>query len=339
VTIKSVSRGDKMISRRDMNRLGLAGLGAICLRPTSGLAQTVPGTARIFVGFPSGAGADTLARRLADQLRGAFAPNIIVENKVGAGGRIAVSALKSAAPDGMTMLLTPASTMVIFPHIYKDLGYSPTKDFSPVVTVSTVKLGLMVGPGAQVNSLSDYLRWVKVDPKRAVYATPGSGTMPHFLGSMLATATKIDLQHVPYKGAGPARMDLLAGQVPAYLGIIGNDAILDHRAGRIKILALADTVRADILPDVPTFAEQGLKDATAQEWLGLFLPARTPPAVVGALSEQVRAAIKNEDMAKLLSSYAMTPGGDDPMTFTKRIETELSQWGAVIKSTGFTPQD
>lgn len=328
-----------MISRRDVNRLGLVGFGALSFGSTSAQAQVVTGTARILVGFPSGAGADTLARRIADQLRGPYSASLIVENKVGAGGRIAVSALKSAAPDGTTMLLTPASTMVIFPHIYKDLGYSPTKDFSPVVTVSTVKLGLMVGPGAQVNSLADYLRWVKVDPKRAVYATPGSGTMPHFLGSILAAATKIDLQHVPYKGAGPARMDLLAGQVPAYLGIIGSDAILDHRAGRIKILAIADPVRTEILPDVPTFAEQGLKDATAQEWLGLFLPSRTPSSIVGALSEQVRATIKSEDMAKLLSSYAMTPGGDDPVTFSKRIEAEFSQWSVVIKSTGFTPQD
>lgn len=328
-----------MISRRDVNRLGLASFSAFYFGPTSLKAQVVSGTSRILVGFPSGAGADTLARRMADQLRGSFSASLIVENKVGAGGRIAVSALKSATPDGTTMLLTPASTMVIFPHIYKDLGYSPTKDFAPVVNISTVKLGLMVGPGAQVNSLADYLRWVKVDPKRAVYATPGSGTMPHFLGSMLATSTKIDLQHVPYKGAGPARMDLLAGQVPAYLGIIGSDAILDHRAGRIKILAIADPVRTDILPDVPTFAEQGLKDATAQEWLGLFLPARTPSPIVGALSEQVRAAIKSEDMTKLLSSYAMTPGGDDSVTFSKRIETEFSQWSAVIKSTGFTPQD
>ena len=328
-----------MISRRDIHKLGLASLGALSFGSPSVLAQVVPGTARILVGFPAGAGSDTLARRLADRLRGSFAANLIVENRTGAGGRIAVSALKSATPDGMTMLLTPASTMVIFPHIYKDLGYQPTKDFIPAVTISSVKLGLMVGPGVQVSSLSDYLRWVKGDPKRAVYATPGSGTMPHFLGSMLASATKIDLQHVPYKGAGPARMDLLAGQVPAYLGIIGNDAILDHRAGKIKILAIADPVRTDILPDVPTFAENGLKDAVAQEWLGLFLPARTPSSIVGALSEQVRAAIKHEEMVKLLSSYAMTPGGDDPTTFAKRIETELSQWGEVVKTTGFTPQD
>lgn len=328
-----------MISRRIPLRLGLAGLCAFCFAPVRAAAQVVPGTTRLLVGFPAGAGSDTVARRLSEKLRGTFASNVIVDNKAGAGGRLAVSALKSAPPDGTTILLTPASTMVIYPHIYKDLGYSPTKDFVPVATVSSVKLGLIVGPAVPARSLAEYLRWIKDDPKRAVYASPGAGTMPHFLGNVFARAADIELQHVPYKGAAPARQDLLSGQVPAYMGIVGSDAIVDHRAGRVRVLAIADAARTDILPDVPTFAEQGFKDVMAQEWLGVFLPARTPPAIVSALSEQLRSSLKHDDVAKLLSTYAMTPGGEDATTFAKRIEAESARWAGVIKATGFTPQD
>lgn len=328
-----------MISRRVHLRLGLAGLAALGLGPLRAIAQTVPGTSRIIVGFPAGAGLDTIARRLAEKLRGSYAANVIVENKAGAGGRIAVASVKAAAADGTTVLLTPASTMVIYPHVYKDLGYSPTKDFLPVTTVSSVKLGLVVGPGVTARTLAEYLRWIKEDPKRAVYASPGAGTMPHFLGSVFARAASAELQHVPYKGAAPARQDLLGGQIPAYMGIIGNDVIVDHRAGRVRVLAIADPARSDILPDVPTFVEQGFKDVTAQEWLAMFVPARTPAAVVSALGEQVRAALKQEDLAKLLASNAMTPGGDDAAVFSRQIESELTGWAAVIKATGFTPQD
>jgi tripartite-type tricarboxylate transporter receptor subunit TctC len=328
-----------MISRRVPLRLGLAGLGALCLSPLRAPAQVVPGTARILVGFPAGGGADAVARGIAEKLRGSFASSVIVENLAGAGGRLAVSALKSAAPDGRTMLLTPASAMVIYPHIYKALGYSPVQDFLPVASVASVKLGLIVGPGVPARSLAEYVRWVKERPIHAVYASPGAGTMPHFLGSVFARAAGIDPQHVPYKGAAHARQDLLGGQVPAYMGIVGNDAIQDHRAQRVRILAIADPSRAEILPDVPTFVEQGFKGVIAQEWLGMFVPARTPPAIASALSEDVRAALKEEVVARLLSTYAMTPAGEDGASFTRRINAELQQWGSVIRATGFTPQD
>jgi len=326
-----------MISRRVPLKVGLAGLGALCLSPIRAFAQVLPGNARILVGFPAGGGADTIARAIAEKLRGTFASTVIVENAAGAGGRIAASALKSAASDGRTMLLTPASAIVLYPHIYRALGYTPMQDFLPVASVSSVKLGFIVGAEVPVRSLAEYVQWVKERPSRAVFASPGAGTMPHFLGTMFARAAGIELQHAPYKGAAPARQDLLGGHVPAYMGIVGSDMVQDHRARRVRVLAIADPSRAEVLADAQTFVEQGYKGVIAQEWLGMFVPARTPSSIATALSARVRAALKEEALTTLLSTYAMTPGGEDATAFAKRIGAELQQWGSVVKATGFTP--
>jgi tripartite-type tricarboxylate transporter receptor subunit TctC len=163
--------------------------------------------------------------------------------------------------------------------------------------------------------------------------------MPHFLASLFGRAAGIELQHVPYKGAGPARQDLLAGHVPAYMGIVGNDVIQDHRARRLRVLAIADPARADIVADVPTFIEQGFKGVVAQEWLGMFVPAGTPAAIVSALSRSVRAALKEGPVARLLPAYAMTPAGEDETAFAQRVNAELRHWSSVVQATGFTPQD
>ena len=326
-----------MITRRQI----LSGAGAIAglsQLPHTAQAQTVGASARILVGFPAGAGADNFARRLAERLRGAYATNLIVENRVGAGGRIAVSALKGAVPDGTTLLLTPASMMVLFPLIYNNLGYDPVNDFVPVGTLSSVRLGLIVGNQVPARNLAEYVAWAKQTRDRAVYASPGAGTMPHFLGSMFDIATGLGLQHVPYKGAAPARQDLLGGQIPAYMGIIGSDIIQDHRAGRIRVLAVADPQRSISLQDIPTFVEQGFKDVVAQEWLGLFLPAKTPAAVADALGTQVRVALRHEDLTNPITNYAMVPGGEDGVALGRRVKEEQGRWAAAVKASGFTPE-
>ena len=325
-----------MMNRRQTFSVAGA-LAALSLVPQAARAQVVSANARILVGFPAGGGADIFARRLAERLRGVYAPAVIVENRPGAGGRIAVGALKAAPPDGATLLLTPASMMVIFPLLYKDLGYDPASDFIPVATLSSVRLGLVAGPQVPARSLSEYVAWARQAPSRAVYASPGAGTMPHFLGAMFDIATGLGLQHVPYKGAAPARQDLLAGQTPAYMGIIGNDIIQDHRAGRVRILAVADPQRSKSLSDIPTFVEQGFKDVVAQEWLGLFLPARTPPAVVDALGTQVRTALRQDELISLMANYAMVPGEDDGPALGRRMKEEQSRWAGAVKASGFTP--
>jgi tripartite-type tricarboxylate transporter receptor subunit TctC len=326
-----------MFTRRKI--LSAAGaLGGLSQFPQAAHAQIVGGSARILVGFPAGAGADNFARRLAERLRGTYASTLIVENRVGAGGRIAVNALKGAAPDGTTLLLTPASMMVLFPLIYNNLGYDPVNDFVPVGTLSSVRLGLVVGTQVPARNLTEYVTWAKQSRDRAVYASPGAGTMPHFLGSMVDIATGLGLQHVPYKGAAPARQDLLGGQIPAYMGIIGSDIIQDHRAGKIRILAVADPQRSTSLQEIPTFVEQGFKDVVAQEWLGLFLPAKTPSSVADALGTQVRAALRHEDLTSLVANYAMVPGGEDGAALGRRLKDERVLWSAAVKASGFTPE-
>lgn len=329
-----------MTNRRRMMSLSVGALAAPwALFPGMASAQPLPGVARIVTGFAAGGGSDVLARRIADKLRGVYAANVIVENRTGAGGRIAVEAVRNAAPDGLTMLFTPASPIVHAPAMYAKLSYEPLRDLLPVSTVSTIKLGLMVSTACPAKTLDEYFAWVRSDPRNGAYATPGAGTLGHFLGLALAKAAKTDLVHVSYRGAGPAVQDLLAAQVPAYIGIVGSDALNHVRLGKIRVLAVAESTRMAELPDVPTFTESGYPSVFAQEWLGMFLPAKTTAATAEALAAALAKAIADPEVKGLLARYAMGAETTTPALFTQRVKTETATWAPVIRASGFKSDD
>lgn len=329
-----------MTNRRRMMSLSVGALAAPwALFPGMAAAQPLPGVARIVTGFAAGGGSDVLARRIADKLRGVYAANVIVENRTGAGGRIAVEAVRNAAPDGLTMLFTPASPIVHAPAMYAKLSYEPLRDLLPVSTVSTIKLGLMVSAACPARTLDEYFAWVRSDPRNGAYATPGAGTLGHFLGLALAKAAKTDLVHVSYRGAGPALQDLLAGQVPAYIGIVGSDALNHVRLGKIRVLAVAESKRMAELPDVLTFSESGYPSVFAQEWLGVFLPVNTAPTTAEALATALAKAIADPEVKGLLARYAMGAETTTPALFTQRVRTETATWAPVIRASGFKPDD
>jgi tripartite-type tricarboxylate transporter receptor subunit TctC len=304
-----------------------------------GIARAQADVTRIVVGFPAGAGADAIARKLADKLRVSLGMTVIVDNVAGAAGRLAVAQVKSAAPDGRTLLVAPATSITILPHLYKNLAYDPVKDLAPVTCIATVPLGFVVGSAAKAKTLAEYVQWVKSDPKNATYATPGAGSGAHFLGVMLGKAAGLDLAHVPYKGAAPAQQDLIGGQVPAYAGIIGRIVLTEHRAGRLKVLAVSQPRRSPHLPDVPTFAEAGYPGVKASEWTGLFLPAKTPPQIVENLNKQVVAALATPDMKQMLDEGAQEPVANSSQAFAAQIAADLASWGPVIRASGFKPED
>lgn len=327
-----------MIQRRAFTG---AAAGALLSLAGSGLqAQTLPKTVRILVGFPPGGSADLLARALAQQL-GSYGAQVIVDNKPGAGGRIALEQLKNADADGSVLAVTPASMMVVYPHIYRQLSYQPLQDFAPVAKLGAAQFVVTVGPQvpASVKRMADFLAWAKATPHLASYGSSGAGSIPHFTGVALGKAAGIELTHVAYKGAAPAMSDLLGGQVAANVGVISN-ALPHIQSGKLRALAVSGPVRSALLPDVPTLAEAGLSAAQAVEWFGVFLPARASGEAVNRLHAAVREALKAKALQEALTKASFEVGaGESVKEFNLQLQTDLKRWGDVVKASGFTPED
>jgi tripartite-type tricarboxylate transporter receptor subunit TctC len=320
--------------RRFSQQLGaIAALGAVGL-PWGARAQQ-PEVARLLVGFPPGGSTDTVARRLTDRLKGSYAPTVLVDNKPGAGAQIAVSALKASAPDGATLLLSPPAPFTIYPFTYKKLPYAP-EDVLPVSLVCTFSFAFAVGPAvpASVTNLKQFLAWVKADPARASFGSPASGSTPHLVGILLSKMAGVELTHVAYRGDAPGLQDLMGGQVTGYSSVLGS--FLPHlKSGRLRLLAVSGPARNSFVPDVPTFREQGYPiDLT--EWFGVFVPARTPQAVVQRAAGAVQAAVEQAEFGRGLADLGMVARASTPEALADRLRSETEEWRANIKRIGFT---
>src|SRR5262245_5401404 len=232
--------------------------------------------------FAAGGSGDGLARLMAEKMRAALNRNVIVENRTGAAGRPGVVAVKNAAPDGSTLLITPIAPMALYQHVYRSLEYDPIKDFAAVSQLATFDFAVAVGPKTPATSLEELVAWMKANPSQASFGSPGAGTLTHFLGIQLGRTAGIELRHVPYKGSAATLTDLAAGHVPAVFTAI-SDLVEMHNAKRIRILAMSGAARSPFVPDVPTFREAGF-DIEGTSWYGAFAPARTPLETVDRLS-------------------------------------------------------
>ena len=327
-----------MLSRRRFVAAA-AGAGASIAAPRRAHSQVVGKLTRIIVGFAPGGSSDVTARLLVDQMRG-YASTIIIDNRPGAGGRIAVESAKAGAPDGSVLLLSPASMIVLYPHLYKPLGYDPVQDLIAVTTVCAFPFVLSVGPlvPRDVKTLADFIQWCKANPKLASYGTSGAGSMLHFAGMMLARAANFDFTHVPYKGASPALQDLLGGQVASTVGVLG--IALPHiQAGNLRALAMTGATRSSFLPDVPTLTEAGFPGLEITEWQGLFVPAKTPPPVVHALNRSVRDALDTAEVKAGLIKLSFEAGGTSPEQFADIVRADIARWEPIVKASGFTPEN
>lgn len=299
-----------------------------------------PGSAFIVSGFPSGGMGDYVARPLAEVLRGKYAANVLVESRVGAGGRIAVEYVRRAAADGLTILQIPSSPMVLYPHIYKKLNYDPLADFIPVTSTVTYAFSVTAGPGlpAEVKTLADYLKWARANPKQASYGIPAAGSALHFVGMMLSRASGVPLTAVPYKGGAPLLQDVMGGQIPISINVIGE--VAPHvRAGKLRSLAVTSEQRSPFLPDVATLVELGFKDIAVQEWLGWFLPARTPADKVNQLNALVREAMRAPDFVEALGKNSLQPVTMSTDEFARSVRSAHARWAEIAKATGFTAED
>ena len=334
--VRTVPHGNRRLALQTL------GLAAASLSPWSALAQNslLPvEQVKILCGFPAGGTADTTSRRVGEKLAGStYTRNpAVVENKTGAGGRIAIEAVKNAAPDGSTLLLSAYSMLLIYPHIYRRLPYDPFKDFAPVAMASVLSHGLAVGPmvPASVKTVKDFVAWCKAHPDRASYASPAAGSTPHFLGALLSLNTGVTMTHVAYRGSVPGVSDLIGGQIAAMFTPHG-DFLANHRAGKLRLLATSGKSRSPFVPEVATFAEQGFPELTVEEWFGFFAPAKTPASVVAAANSAINQSLKDKGLLDSLALQGLLPLGGSSDDMAKDMRRQFDYWGPVVKRIGFT---
>jgi tripartite-type tricarboxylate transporter receptor subunit TctC len=308
------------------------------LAPIAASARAVDRPARLLVGFAPGGSADVVGRLLADHLRHTYAPQVIVENRSGAGGRLAVEAAKSATPDGATILLSPAGQFTILPHIEPGrLRYDSLTDFLPVTPVCFFSYGFAIAANHPAQDLEGFARWAR-ERGRITFASPAAGSVGHFIGLRLGEALGINMVHVPYRGTVPALNDLMAGQIDATVSVVGEASEL-HRAGRLRMLACTAARRSSGLPSLPTFAEMGQPALTEEQWFGLFLPAGTPEAVVAALWSSTDVVLRAPAVAEVLAAQEYRLVTEEPAAFRSRVEHEYRRWQALVERLGFRVQD
>ena len=301
----------------------------LCTAPAAAQEKTV----KILVGFPAGAGLDTMTRLVADKMRARLGQPVVVENRPGAAGQIAMNALKAAPADGLTLVMTPLVTVVTAPHVFAKLPYDAFTDFTPVAHTANFLFAFSVGPTVPANSLADYVALVKKDVKFGNYASAGSGSLPHFFSLLFAETAGIALNHVPYKGTAPALTDMLGGQLAAFMGTV-SDVATQHKGGRLRVLATSGTLRARELPEVPTFRELGF-NIEGSGWYAAYAPAKTPRETVDRLANAIVEAIRSPDVREKLESLGMEPTGLGPTELARIHKADYDKWGPVIKASGF----
>jgi tripartite-type tricarboxylate transporter receptor subunit TctC len=300
------------------------------------LAQLGEQPIRIIYPFAAGGSGDALSRLIADKMQAALKRNVIVESRTGGAGRIGVLAVKNAAPDGATLLITPIAPVAVYQHTYKSLDYDPIKDFAPISQVATFDFGIAVNPQLGVSSLKELVAWCKANPTKANFGIPATGSLPHFLGIMFGRAAGIDLKQVAYRGSAAALKDLIAGHIPM-LVTTTSDLVQNHKAGKIRALATSDKQRSPYLPDVPTFREAGY-ELQATSWYAMFAPAKTPRELIDRYSKVIAAAVQAPDVSAKLRAFGLTPTGTTAAELAKIQKDDAALWGPAVKASGFTAQ-
>lgn len=309
------------------------------LAPFSALAQALD-QVKIFYGFPPGSAGDSVARRVAEKLAGTPYSRLagFVENKPGAGGRIAIETLKNSPADGSVLALAPVSALAVYPYIYPNLAYKP-EDVSQVSIGAIMFHGLAIGPAvpAEVKTLKDFLAWAKANPTQANYGTPGAGSMPHLLGALLGLRAGVELKQVPYRGTVPSITDLVGGQISAAMNPSG-DYLQHIKTGKVRVLATSGRKRSPYLPDVPTFTELGYPDVTSEEWFGFYAPAKTPAATIATANAAITAALKDKAVIDALAIVGLVARGSTPQEMAADQKAEYERWGPLVKQIGFTAE-
>lgn len=322
------------LTRRHLLASALAA-GAVHALPARADA---PKTLRILVGFPPGGGSDAIARLLADKLKDALAMPVVVDNRPGAGGQIAAQVLKSAQADGSTLFLTHDHTISILPQVVKNPGFDPTHDFTAAGGFATFVNCLAVPAATPAASFGEFVQWVKQHKAgKSAVGIPAPASTPEFLVRLLGQRYGLDLVAVPYRGSAPMIGDMLGNQIPAGVGSV-QDFIENHRAGKLRVLAVLGGKRQAALPDVPTFAELGLAGFEDTPYYGFYAPAGTPEAALVRFSEALSKVLDQPQVREQLTAMGLTVGFMTPTQLGTRERAYTKVWQRIIEDSGFRPQ-
>ena len=325
-----------MHSRRQLIKAGAA-LGVAGLAGGSA-AQQALAVAKVLIGAPAGGAGDTFLRRLADKMRGGYAQSVIVENKPGAGGQIALIATRDAPGDGATMLMTPSTFFSVYPFTYARLPYKPDTDFVPVSLLAFTNFGLAVGPlvPEAVKTLRDFLAWARANPDKATYGSPAPGSVPHLIVAALAKLNNVELRHVPYRGSVPGLQDMRGGQIAAMSSPIG--ALLPHLGSTgVRVLAVTGTDRSALVPGAKTYREQGVP-ITGRDWFGMFLPGTARPEVVTRVAAYLKLALQQKDLIDSATQLGLEVASSTPQELADMIRADSDEWRVWVRKIGFTAE-
>jgi tripartite-type tricarboxylate transporter receptor subunit TctC len=290
---------------------------------------------RLVVPFTPGGVTDTSARLIAEYLGKRLGQNVVVDNKPGASGNIGTALVKSAAPDGYTLVLGFDGTMVINPHVFKKLPFDTLKDFTPIGKIGDATLILVANPDTPIKSLADVLALSKSTPGGLSFGTSGTGGTPHIAGELLKLKTGAKLVHVPYKGGGQAMTDVVGGTIPlVYTAVAGAHGFV--KSGRLRAVAVSSAQRSSALPDVPTFIEAGVPDFVVNSWVGLLAPVGLPATVASRLNTDLNAVLNDPAVRERLRVLGIdaTPGTADQ--FREEMRRDLARYGEVVKAAGIS---
>ena len=313
-----------------------AGL-AFSLWAFSVLAQDYPSRpVRIVIPLSPGGTTDVPGRIIAQKLSGTLGQQFFVENRAGAGGTIGTDYVAKSKPDGYTLLLT-ASPFVIAPHVYKTMPYDTLADFAPVVRIATGPYVLVVHPSLGVNSVKDLIAAAKKEPGKIDFASSGNGGAQHLVTELFMYMAGIKLNHVPYKGSGPAQQDLMSGIVK--VSFVGTPIAIPHmKSGRLKALGVSTTKRSPEMPEVSTIAEAGVPGYEAIVWIGMLAPIGTPRDIVAKLNGEIGKLVRADEVKKLIAPTGMEPDPDTPAQFGAYLKGDYDKWGKVVRDSGATVQ-
>jgi tripartite-type tricarboxylate transporter receptor subunit TctC len=318
------------MKRRDILLSALAAPG---IAPGLAAAQSFPSRPiTLLVPFPPGGVTDIAGREVARNLTKYLNQAVVVENKAGAGGNIGTQYLAASKPDGYTLGLLTVSAMSIAPHVTKNLGFNPSKDFTPITNVIITEGAIVANAATPFSTVQEFVAYAKANPGKVSYASVGNGSIPHLTAEMFAQRAGVSLLHVPYKGTGPALQDLLANQINLSFESSVGTSFNNVTAGRLKVLAITGAKRSAVVPDVPTVAESGFPGFSAQGWFGLFGPANLPPKILETLNKAVTDALREPEVVARFEKLGVQPDPQAPAAFAKFLEVESAKWGDVAKS-------
>jgi tripartite-type tricarboxylate transporter receptor subunit TctC len=320
-----------MLTRRSL----LAASAAIAMPAWAQAWPTKP--IKLVVPYAPGGTTDVVGRVTAEYLGRQLGQNLVVENRPGKGATIGTSQVAKATPDGYTLVMSNVAAMAVSPALYGDLDYDPVRDFVHITLASLNPSVLVVNPAFPAQTLADYVAWARANPDKLAYATSGPGSSNHILGVMTAQATGTRLVHVPYRGAGPAMQDTIAGIVPSMFDSLPSAA--PHiRAGKVRALAVSGEQRSASFPDVPTMKESGYPDLISYSWFGVSAPARTPAPIVERIAREMQVVLKLPDVVKRWEEIGAESSTKTPAEYGAFVKAELEKWTPVVKASGAKPE-